>query len=483
MGKDPEKRIMLERVKDSGSGIPERVRIAEASFPAPFPRSLEYNAPAHGTWNIVHIGMTVPQSHSIYVCADNCLRGVVMTAAEMGCRDRFSSVMIRERAIQTDNLETITIEGVSDVIRHLPEQPPVVFVFLVCMHIFVGSDEDYMIRKLADRWPGIRFVRGYMDCIRQKEGPTPDMKLRMAEYEPIDPLPLSAGRVNVLGQDVPFRPDCELISLLTSRGYDVRQLQDCGTYQEFLALGDAAVNVCTYPNALGAVSHLSERMGSKFLYLSAAVSYDEIRAQILSLSETCGFDAPSQEWFSEQEALCEESLRSLGKALDGWSVAVDYTAHSRPLGIARLLISHGIRVECVFLDSVLEEEREAFEWLQEHVPDLELVSTILPRMVRYGRGDGIMSSGHSGDRKHITPESDHKVAAVGQKAAWYCQTGHFVNMIEGGGLWGYQGVRRLCGLLEEASQRVLDYRQIIPRKGMGWPSLCAVPSAERPGTV
>ena len=228
MGKDPEKRIMLERVKDSGSGIPERVRIAEASFPAPFPRSLEYNAPAHGTWNIVHIGMTVPQSHSIYVCADNCLRGVVMTAAEMGCRDRFSSVMIRERDIQTDNLETITIEGVSDVIRHLPEQPPVVFVFLVCMHIFVGSDEDYMIRKLADRWPGIRFVRGYMDCIRQKEGPTPDMKLRMAEYEPIDPLPLSAGRVNVLGQDVPFRPDCELISLLTSRGYDVRQLQDCG---------------------------------------------------------------------------------------------------------------------------------------------------------------------------------------------------------------------------------------------------------------
>ncbi len=133
--------------------------VSEASFPAPFPRTLEYNAPVHGTWNIVHIGMAVPQSHSIYVCSDNCMRGVVMTAAEMGCRDRFHCVTILEHDIQIDNLETITIEGVSDVISHLEEKPPVVFVFLVCLHIFVGSDEDYIFRKLSERWPEIHFVK------------------------------------------------------------------------------------------------------------------------------------------------------------------------------------------------------------------------------------------------------------------------------------------------------------------------------------
>ena len=79
---------MLKRVTESNSMALEGVRIADASFPLPFPRTLEYNAPAHGTWNIVHIGMAVPESHSIYVCSDNCLRGVVMTAAEMGCSDR-----------------------------------------------------------------------------------------------------------------------------------------------------------------------------------------------------------------------------------------------------------------------------------------------------------------------------------------------------------------------------------------------------------
>ena len=453
---------MLKRVTNPSDAIREGVRIADASFSCLFPRKLEYNAPAHGTWNIVHIAMAVPESHSIYVCSDNCLRGVVMTAAEMGCQDRFSSVMLQERNIQVDNLETITIEGVSDVITHLKKKPPVIFVFLVCLHIFTGSDEDYIFRELSRRFPDIRFVKGYMDCIRQKEGPTPDMKLRMAEYSLVEPSRIRKNRVNLLGSDVPFPENSELVSLLSERGMDVRQIFDCKSFEEFLALGDAAVNVCTYPNAHDALLTLSERTGSKFLYLSAAVSYEEIRTQILELMDACSLERPSKEWFQEQERSCAGALAHLAGELDGRSVAIDYTAHSRPLGIARLLIQNRIRVECVFLDAILEEERDAFEWLRNNSPDLLLVPTVQPGMAAYGRG-----------RKIRTSEGG--IAALGQKAAWFCQTGHFVNMIEGGGLWGYQGIRDLSTLLEEAAKTQRDYRQIIPRKGMGWPSICAVP--------
>ena len=40
-----------------------------------FARGLEFNAPVHGAWNIVHVGMQVPECHQIYVCADNCMCG------------------------------------------------------------------------------------------------------------------------------------------------------------------------------------------------------------------------------------------------------------------------------------------------------------------------------------------------------------------------------------------------------------------------
>ena len=59
------------------------VPIKDASFPSPFISGLEYSVPARGSWTIVHVGMLVPEAHEIFVCASACLRGVVLSAAEM----------------------------------------------------------------------------------------------------------------------------------------------------------------------------------------------------------------------------------------------------------------------------------------------------------------------------------------------------------------------------------------------------------------
>ena len=81
---------MLRRVGETVDPKDAMIKIKDASFPAPFASELEYNSPVHGNWNIVHTGMQVPESIQIYVCADNCMRGVVLTAAEMNAADRFS---------------------------------------------------------------------------------------------------------------------------------------------------------------------------------------------------------------------------------------------------------------------------------------------------------------------------------------------------------------------------------------------------------
>ena len=439
----------------------ERIRAGNAQFPLPFPQKLEYNAPVHGAWNIVHISMLVPEAHSIYVCADNCMRGVVMTAAEMGCQERFSCVMLSEKDVMTDNLETITIEGASDVIDHLNPHPPVIFLFLVCLHIFVSSDEAYILRKLQERYPDICFVRCYMDCVRQKTGPTPDMKLRRSIFEPLLPGPKTPGQVNVLGCDVPYAPESELIRTLKSQGLSVMQLQDCRTYQEYQSLAGARLNICTYMNAQDGVSRLSERMESGYLYLPPAVDYGQIRAEYRALEDALRVFLPEvhavpEAWFMQQEALCEEALLHLKERLGNGGVSIDYTCHQRPLGIAKLLLTHGIRVQRIYLDAVLDEEQDMLEWLRENAPSLEMTATMRPQSIRReAEGDCIL--------------------ALGQKAAWFEETGYFVNMIESGGLWGYEGIRALCRLMEEALEAEKPMRDIVPRKGMGWPSLCDVP--------
>ena len=105
---------MLQRVGETVDPKDAVVKIKDASFPAPFASELEYNSPVHGNWNIVHTGMQVPETIQIYVCAENCMRGVVLTAAEMNAADRFSYVIVEEKDLLYSNLEELTGRTVLD---------------------------------------------------------------------------------------------------------------------------------------------------------------------------------------------------------------------------------------------------------------------------------------------------------------------------------------------------------------------------------
>ena len=124
---------MLRRIGQKISADDIKIPIKDAVFPAPFKEGLEYSSPARGTWNIVHTGMLIPQSHQIFVCAQGCLRGVVLTAAEMNALDRYSAVMIREENVLDGAMEELMIEGVSDVLQKLPYRPRAVLLFISCL--------------------------------------------------------------------------------------------------------------------------------------------------------------------------------------------------------------------------------------------------------------------------------------------------------------------------------------------------------------
>ena len=69
------------------------------------------------------------------------------------------------------------------------------------------------------------------------------------------------------------------------------------------------------------------------------------------------------------------------------------------------------------------------------------------------------------DRQH------EEYLAVGPKAAWFCGTEHFVNLVDFGGMWGYSGIRKLAGLMEDAYEHAKDTRDLVPRKGLGCESI------------
>jgi hypothetical protein len=442
----------------------DEIRIADATFPAPFAPGLEFNAPVHGTWNIVHIGMQIPEAVQIYVCAQNCMRGVVLTAAEMNASERFSYVILTEKDMVSGDIEDITICGVTDVIQKRNPKPKAVLLFTVCAHHFLGCDYNRIYRELESRFPKIDFFRCYMDPIMQKKGLTPDQKLRRATYEKLPELPVNEQKLALLGSDFLIGEDSELVQLVQKSGSKVVQIKGCTTYEDFLHLSEGKAFLCIYPPAKVGVEQAAKRLNRPFFYLPASFDYGLIEAQLTEMAEFLQMEPMD---IQTQRQAAEAALCEAKRIIGDTPVAIDYTVHPRTLGLARLLLAHGFCVDRVYIDSVNREEEADFLWLKEHAPQLILSATVHVKKRVTARGRGVQSAQVPEPCPSDNNTDSRKVLAIGQKAAWFERTEFFVNLVSGGDLYGFSGVRRMAELMVEAFQAPKDTEDIVPRKGWG----------------
>ena len=421
------------------------VPVAEAKFPAPFVSGLEYGAPARGVWNIVHTGMLIPEAHEIFVCASNCLRGVVLTAAEMGESHRFSTVTICEQNVLDGDMEELIVEGVSDILRRLPQLPPAVLVYTSCVHHFMGTDLNLCYDTLRSRFPGVAFTDCYMNPIMRKSGLTPDQLMRRQLYSLLEPKPLDDGLVNLIGNNLPTDESSELVQLVRQSGRRLLDITACRTYRDYQTMAASARNLATNPAALPAARALQERLGQPFWYLPVCYGAAEIHANLQKLADALGtsYDGAA----AEARARC--ALQDARQEIGDTPIAIDYTATARPLGLARLLLEAGFRVERIYADSFSGEEKEDFLWLQQHAPDLSVYATVQVQM------------------RVVPRTTDGRTLAIGQKAAYFTGSDYFVNLVEGGGLYGFDGIARLAGQMVQALAEPKDARRLIQQKGYG----------------
>lgn len=428
---------------------PVSVTIGQAHFPAPFVSGLEYSAPARGTWNIVHTGMLIPEAHQIFICAQGCLRGVVLTAAEMGATDRFSTVAVRENNVLEGDLEQHIIDGVTDIIEKLPKKPPAILVYTSCIHHFMGCDLDLVYQTLKEKFPEIDFTDCYMNPIMRKSGLNPDQTMRRQLYSLLKPLPKNPRIISLVGNDFAFDHTSELYALPAENGFTVLEAATCTTYEEYLELAKSSACITTFPAAVPAGQMLEERFGQKHLYLPFSFDYNEITESLKRLCGALDIKVDVREVAAKSVVACDAALKSAHELIGDTPIVIDYTAFPRPLGLARLLLAHAFNVRAVYADSFTGDEREDFEMLKKELPDLVLYPTIHTSM------------------RVASRQNTEKILAIGQKAAYFTGSDYFVNIVEGGGMYGFDGILRLTQLMCEAYSEQKNARALIQIKGMG----------------
>ena len=453
--------------------IPQ-VRIGDAEFPQPFRSGLEYASPARGTWNIVHTGMFIPEAHEIFVCASCCLRGVVLTAAEMGAMDRFSTVEIREHNLLDGDMEELVIEGVSDIINKLPKRPPAVLVYTSCVHHFTGVDLDMIYERLRERFPDIDFTDCYMNPIMRKSGMTPDQLMRSRLYTMLHEREINPRAVAIIGNDLPTDEDSELMYILKSNDFIVHEITSCKSYEEYQEMAESAYYISYYPDAAPGGDMLADRLGGKHIKMNFSFDYEEIDETFAELAGALGINPRKPTDISDARRLCEEELAATKELVGDTPIAIDYTYCTRPLGLAKMLLTHGFNVQRVYLDAVSGGDKEAFDYLKRKYPNLILEPTVHAGMrfanTENAETDTWADNDEENEEKKVKDKV--RVLALGQKAAYFENTNHFVNLVEGGGMMGYEAIYRTARLMREAFETEKDMKELVGIKGLGCEGGC-----------
>ena len=437
------KRMTGEPLTDTTGAM---VPIRDAKFPVPFKSELEYSCSARGTWNIVHTGFLVPQAHEIFACAAGCLRGVVLTAAEMNAQERFSTIEIRENNVLEGDMEDLLIEGVTDILHKLPYKPRAVLLYTSCIHHFIGCDLKLCYDRLRERFPDIDFTDCYMNPIMRKSGLTPDQLMRRGLYALLKPRTIDPKKINIIGNNLPTDKGSELFTIAQNAGFTVTEIHDCKDYDAYQSMAEAAFNICYNPVGKAGGEALEKRLGQKLLYLPLSYDYEEIQQTLDAYADAIGVKAP--DW-SQEIALCEQAPASAKAVIGDAPIVIDYTATMRPLSLAKLLLTHGFRVSAVYADSFTGEDRADHAWLQANHPELPVYATVQVKMRMLPRG------------------TQEKTLAIGQKAAYFTSSPYFVNTVECGGFYGFTGIRQMLALMEDAFLHEKDTRKLIQIKGLG----------------
>ncbi|MBE6380242.1 MAG: hypothetical protein E7047_04870 [Lentisphaerae bacterium] len=439
---------MLKSLTGKSNIDQHAVRIADAVYPQLFAPELEFNAPARGMWNIVHTCMLIPETHQIFICAQGCLRGVILTAGEMNAMHRMSFVAIREHELFDGSLEESAIEGVTAILNKMEKLPRAVAVFFSCVQLFAGCDLKAVIKELSARFPAVDFFECLMHPTMRKSALTPDAFMRKQMYGALKAKPVQKRSIAIIGNDRATAESSELILMLKQNGFVVRDITYCRNYDEYLELGSCEYFLCYHTVAQAGCKVLSDRLQRRMIYLPLSYSFEEIKSNYQLLSDTLGLDLPD---LTGLQSVAEAELQQTCKYLNNMPVAIDYTATLRNLSLARLLLTHGFNVKRVYSDVVIGEEAADFEFLQTHYPDLMIYPTVHPAM-RFAVQK---------------PGSGDEFLCIGQKAACFTGSRHLVNIVSGGGWYGFDGIRQLCAAMRQAKDEFSDTEELIQLKGWG----------------
>ncbi len=416
-----------------------------------FEKTLYYCSPGHGGWGIIRVAALIPESHLMFICPSACFRHGALGAVQHGYKNRTSYLYITPADIVT-GYDDLIMEGAEELLEK-DKSIKVLFLFVPCLDDFIGTDMESIAKEVQEKHPGIIVRACHMNPIAVETKKPPLVTTMQAMFSTIETKnSASEDAVNLCGNFARIEEGCELFDFLKDYGLEVRQLADYQdrTYQEFCEMGRSKYNLILRPAGKFSAEYMDTHFGTSSVRYMITYDMEEIRqnyeewgallAQNHEKSETPSFDIDA----IEKET--KEVIERVRKKLNGLPISVSDSAVLRPFTLARALLRYGFVVNEVIEQEVLAVDRDAYEYICEHHPEIKITQ---PRH----------------HKNAVRNNVETNMVAIGFEGAYLRQSDYVVDLSGDEGMYGYYGVRRLMEMLEKAVDEKADLRKMIEEYG------------------
>jgi nitrogenase molybdenum-iron protein alpha/beta subunit len=387
----------------------------------------------------------VPEAYMLFVVPPACGRHGALGALMSGCKDKVSYLYLSEEDIVSGSYEHAIPPAVDELLAFLNPKPKILFLFGGCIDDLLCTDHAALLAQLSTLHPDILFRYCHMNPIQLDTPNPPGVTLFTNIYSLLPKKTHDPSQINLLGNNLAPSAHSELYAIAASFGVRITQLPRCKTFEDFMEMGSASLNLVCSPRCVPAAKQMEKRLGIP--YLPCFPTYDPLQIasfyQLLTerLASQTGRSS-SYDWHTEQRK-AEAALRRTAERLQGTPVSVDFQATNRPLSLTRTLLKHGFSIGLVSVDGVPPFEKEAFSWLQEHAPSVEIIDPM-----------------HHDAPKNAYPQF-HNSISLGVDSAYATGTDHIVDLQEDNDLFGFDGIVRLMEIISKAAMETADIKDKI----------------------
>lgn len=318
--------------------------------------------------------------------------------------------------------------------------PKVIFLCMTCVDAIMGTDLT-RIAKQVEAATGIKTVGSFMDPIAREGRKAPMISVWSAVYSALSPQTCDKNAANIVGGFVPLDDNSELLDVLNDKGYSViRQIAALKTYEEYLKMAEASLNVVINPQAVKAAEDMKRELGIPYIHLRNCYGPSRIEDELSKL----GVSLPD-----EKAALCER-LRMFAEKYEGKTFGIGEAVNGNNIELALSLLEAGIDVRFLFKNIITEYDSEMLRKIHKIKPDLLVYSGVHPSMNAGGRFPGSESSG-------IVPAD----VCIGLDAGYFLPESISVCWNMERQTFGYSGMNALLDEIEARIEKPISHREQI----------------------